>query len=259
MQADQLKSLNAEGGDSSESEESIIDAILASNPKQGIDDSMEEAQDASLLDPSEASSTGFHPDMACILTGPLTPLTPEHILDQPHDCDVSHILDQPLESDREGHGSHIPVLSSENDRSKPEQHVDDHPLQSQPEKPPSVQVPKPAWNGFKVVGDNMDKTIKPRDMRSDRQTVSVHYFQLYAVRDRVNCASIPDTPRPTSSRPPLEELLPSPADHEALTSNMAFLVARILTSYMPFFRDNFSDIAARHISHPYVSEMSQKS
>lgn len=192
-----------------------------------------------------------------------------------HDCDVSHILDQPLESDRdecgslvynhalksdrEGQGSHIPVLSSENDRSKPEQHINDHPLQSQPKKPPSVPVPKPAWNGFKVVGDNLDKTIKSRDMRSDRQTVSVHYFQLCAVRDRVNCASIPDTPQPTSSCPPLEELLPSPADHEALTSNMAFLVARILTSYMPFFQDNFSDIAARHISHPYVSEMSQKS
>ena len=31
------------------------------------------------------------------------------------------------------------------------------------------------WTGFKIVGDNIDKTVHPRHMRSDRQTISLHY------------------------------------------------------------------------------------
>ncbi len=39
---------------------------------------------------------------------------------------------------------------------------------------------------FKIVGDNIDKTIRPREMRSDHQTRSLHYFHSYAVRDRID-------------------------------------------------------------------------
>lgn len=39
---------------------------------------------------------------------------------------------------------------------------------------------------FKIVGDNIDKHIKPREMRMDLQAKDMHYFNLYAVRDRVD-------------------------------------------------------------------------
>eukprot|EP00731_Ephydatia_muelleri_P014001 Em0007g1311a len=45
---------------------------------------------------------------------------------------------------------------------------------------------KETWPGFKRVGDNIDKTIKPRDMRINNQANSVHYFNVYAVGDRIN-------------------------------------------------------------------------
>lgn len=34
---------------------------------------------------------------------------------------------------------------------------------------------------YKLVGDNIDKSVKPREMRIDHQTHSLHYFHTYAV------------------------------------------------------------------------------
>ena len=96
LQAEQLKSLNSEEGDKSESEDSIMDAedsimdavdsiMDAVSLQKGIDDSMDEAQATSLPDPSEVSSTGLHP----IIAGPLTPPFPEHIPDQPGSAGLS--------------------------------------------------------------------------------------------------------------------------------------------------------------------------
>eukprot|EP00731_Ephydatia_muelleri_P026207 Em0018g307a len=42
------------------------------------------------------------------------------------------------------------------------------------------------WCGFRLVGDNIDKTIGPRDMRLNNQSKSLHYFHVYAVKDRVD-------------------------------------------------------------------------
>ena len=44
--------------------------------------------------------------------------------------------------------------------------------------------------GFKLVGDNLDKTIKPRDMCVDHLPQSLHYFNVYAVSDRVDFSSL---------------------------------------------------------------------
>eukprot|EP00731_Ephydatia_muelleri_P005283 Em0002g1459a len=42
------------------------------------------------------------------------------------------------------------------------------------------------WCGFCLVGDNVDKTIGPRDMRLNNQSKSLHFFHVYAVKDRVD-------------------------------------------------------------------------
>lgn len=43
---------------------------------------------------------------------------------------------------------------------------------------------------FKIVGHNIDKEVKPQDMRSNYQTRPLHYFHFYAVRDRVNMDNV---------------------------------------------------------------------
>ena len=51
--------------------------------------------------------------------------------------------------------------------------------------------PKP---GYKIVIDNIDKNVKPRNMRVDAQTKSLHYVQMYSVKDRIDFGKLSDIP-----------------------------------------------------------------
>lgn len=48
------------------------------------------------------------------------------------------------------------------------------------------------WCGFKIVGDNIDKNIRPSYQRIDRQTQSLHYFHSFAVHDRIDLSTYSD-------------------------------------------------------------------
>ena len=47
---------------------------------------------------------------------------------------------------------------------------------------------------YKLVGDNIDKRVVPRDMRSDNQTKTLHYFHVYGVLDRIDLTNEADDP-----------------------------------------------------------------
>ena len=115
------------------------------------------------------------------------------------------------------------------------------------------------WVGFKIVGDNVDKTVKPRDMRSDRQARSLHYFHLYAVRDRIDASHLSEEPRLVEPDAPVEELLPTVEDEHMMLANFEVLIGRTLVQHMPFFYRGFSDVVVQHIPHRFSEEMSQKS
>ena len=57
---------------------------------------------------------------------------------------------------------------------------------------PTVPEILSAWCGFTLVGDNIDKTVRRRHQLMDRTTQSLHYFNSYAVRDRVDFSSLDD-------------------------------------------------------------------
>jgi L1 cell adhesion molecule like protein len=80
---------------------------------------------------------------------------------------------------------------------------------------PKQPMPIGSLPTYKVVGDNINKQVKPRDMRSDHQTQSLHYFHAYAVRDRINLDEVDDSPSATDeSSVNLELLLPTKEDEE---------------------------------------------
>ena len=84
---------------------------------------------------------------------------------------------------------------------------------------------KPPSFTFKIVGDNIDKTVKPRDMRSDYQAQSLHYFHSYAVRDRVSMDGFDDTASsPDIGAVRLELLLPTLQDEANIRKNMSIVV-----------------------------------
>lgn len=119
----------------------------------------------------------------------------------------------------------------------------------------------PEYPTFKLVGDNIDKSVKPRFMRSDRQSRLLHYFHHFAVKDRLDLNTLSDIPRPLPTSDPqslAKSILPSSLDNQTLKENFAIHISRILTSHMPFFKDSQHTIT-RHIPHIHSKEMSQKS
>ena len=113
---------------------------------------------------------------------------------------------------------------------------------------------------FKIVGDNIiDKEVKPRNMRSDYQAWSLHYFHLYAVKDRIDLSKCEDQPSaPDVSSIDLQMFLPSDSDDTTLYRNMGILIVRILMKHIPFFTTYGKGIE-QHIRHQFTEEMSQKS
>ena len=70
---------------------------------------------------------------------------------------------------------------------------------------------------FKLVGDNLDKNLKPSDVRVDSQTQSLYYFQTYGVRDRIDLTSYDDTPPVVDVlKVDTTQLLPPESDYEEI-------------------------------------------
>lgn len=118
---------------------------------------------------------------------------------------------------------------------------------------PTEKTPKT----FKLVMDNIDKNIKPNQMRIDKQTKSLHYMHKYAVRDRIDLSSFTDRPSlPDISKIKVSSILPSVDDQSAIKKNFAVLIARVLVQNLPFFKD-FGSGVERHIRHKFTHEMTE--
>ena len=119
------------------------------------------------------------------------------------------------------------------------------------------------WNGYRLIGDNLDKDVKPRYMRLDRQTQSLHFFHYFAVKDQIDFSKFSDIPNPYLRLPiselPLKLILPSASDHQTLMHNMGILVSRILVEELAYFNSTFEDVVIKHITHVYYKEMGTKS
>ena len=64
-----------------------------------------------------------------------------------------------------------------------------------PEAEETCTVVKSINAGYKLVFDNIDKTIKPMFMMQDSHTITLHYVQAYAVKVRIDYSSIGDEQR----------------------------------------------------------------
>ena len=130
------------------------------------------------------------------------------------------------------------------------------PLQDLAEIPPQIL---PDFPGFKIVGDNIDKHVKPRDMRLDAQAKSLNFFNYYAVKSRVDISNLDDSPcLPDFASFEMKTLLPTKEDESILQDNFTIHVSRVLKKYMPFF-EKFASGMERHIKHKFYKETSQKS
>ena len=132
------------------------------------------------------------------------------------------------------------------------------------------------WYGFRLVGDNVDKNVKPRDMRLNSQTTSLHYFHTYAVKDRICFSHLSTDPIEIVqdricfshlSTDPIEIVqdsinfemfYPTVGDNTQLVSNLETLVARMFVQRIPGLQ-SLSAEATHHIEHLYSKQMALKS
>ena len=124
---------------------------------------------------------------------------------------------------------------------------------------PQYQPPNPQFPTYRLVGDNIDKEVKPRNMTMEHQTRSLHYFHTYAVKDRIDLSAFSDdVPTTNLDDMDLEKLLPSHHDEHMMTQNFTTLIGRCLVKNIPFFK-KFDTGIQKHIYHEYSEAMSAKS
>lgn len=95
-----------------------------------------------------------------------------------------------------------------------------------------------------------------------RKLESIHYFQSYAVADRVDFSHLSKSVIPTQQSDPKQvaiSLLPSPEDDLAIRENICVLMSRVLFDNVAFFNLSFDGVIDWHIMHEYYKEMSAKS
>ena len=109
------------------------------------------------------------------------------------------------------------------------------------------------------MGDNIDKNIKPRHQTLEHITRSLHYFNSYAILDRIDLSGLSDIqPSVDMTSIDLSLVFPSADDHTQLMAGFAVLVSRVLAAHFSAF-SNISQISRKHISHAHSKEMSEKS
>ena len=161
---------------------------------------------------------------------------------------------------------HIPAVPSHQLPAESPQHLQIPAVLSQ--QPPAENIiptsfESPVITTYKLVGDNIDFSVKARYSRSDSpKDQSVHYFHYMAVRDRTDFSDYSSEKADTclnSADKMAQFLLPTKECDDQLTNHLAVLVSRIIVSHMPYFRFAFSDVVSWHIDHPYYEDMSKKS
>ena len=79
--------------------------------------------------------------------------------------------------------------------------------------------------GYKIVGDNIDKNVKPSLQRAEIKAQSLHYFHSYAVKDRVPVGGLSDN-SPVAVVPDVTKFLPSLEEIELIKEDMHALLSR---------------------------------
>ncbi len=115
------------------------------------------------------------------------------------------------------------------------------------------QVPIKHWlstgTDIKLVGDNVDKNVKVRDMRSDHRGAMVHMYSMLVVKSRVQSAGLSTASRASNLTDcSVLDFLPSQHDLDKIRGDLVILVSRILCKYIKSLKPLLSSVD-KHITH----------
>ena len=100
-------------------------------------------------------------------------------------------------------------------------------LDTPSDQPQGLSSPESSqWTGFKIVGDNVDKNVRPTLQLLTHQTKYLHHFHSYAVKDRVNLSSASDASKSCPSD--LSSFVMSSQDWNWFKDTCQILVSRYI-------------------------------
>lgn len=108
----------------------------------------------------------------------------------------------------------------------------------------------------KFVGDNVDRYLGVRDLRSDNHGEMKHMFSLLAIKSRVTPPAT--VPHCIGLRVDVTQFLPTAADIIEIKRNLHTLVSRIACHYVKGLQ-KLKKLVPAHITHAYSEEMTKKS
>ncbi len=112
---------------------------------------------------------------------------------------------------------------------------------------------------WKLVGDNLDVTVKVRDMRMDNPNQMHHFFHLIAIQDRVDTSHLDNSaPKADVRSLRVADFVPSDTDLRQLKGDLIILVSRIIVTEFPEF-SFMQGAVPHHIAHAHSQEMSHQS
>jgi len=122
--------------------------------------------------------------------------------------------------------SPISANTENTEENAPEQSVDSNDCSAAMEP---LLIPSVGWCRYKLVMDNVDKNLRPSFQRVDRQTASLHYVHIYAVKDRIDLSSLSDR-FPVSVTVKPSDILPTSSDLSmvSLKQHFQILVSRLV-------------------------------
>ena len=82
----------------------------------------------------------------------------------------------------------------------------------------------PVWKGLKLIGDNIDKSIRPSFQRYSNNTTSLHYFHYYALLGRIDLSKCLESLPTTALN--LQQLLVSTNDIHQLENDAIVFFSR---------------------------------
>lgn len=108
-------------------------------------------------------------------------------------------------------------------------------------------------------GDNLDWQRRPSIYSANKDTESIHWFNLLCYRNRVSNWALDDNQRigPIMDLPN-SSFLPSNEEHANLRKDFIILVLCILVKYCEYFHQ-FLKLVPSHIPHQFGKEMKQQS
>ena len=112
---------------------------------------------------------------------------------------------------------------------------------------------------YVLVGDNIDKNVAPRYMRSNSQVQSIHAWNSYGSLDRYDSKEVSQGIQLLDiNGVSVNAFLPTVDDIANLRLNYIVLCARVLVRRLSYLQ-SFADCVPSHIQHELSEQMANKS